>query len=197
MKTTTAIVSTAIAALAANAAGGILELDFAGNGGSGLLPGNEVGANTADSDTSNAIGGEVGGGLTYDDATNVLSFDFEFSGLNGGLFDAASGIHFHIAAPGVDPLNETGGIAYNLNSGTDANVSLSTPLVAIGASSGRVTGTANILPEDVADLLAGNFYLNIHSGDFTGGELRGNIVPAPGAAGVLALAGAATLRRRR
>lgn len=194
---TIAIVSTAIAALAANASGGILELDFAGNGGSGLLPGNEVGPNTADSDTSMASGGEVGGGLTFDDATNVLSFDFEFSGLNGGLFDAASGIHFHIATPGVDPFNETGGIAYNLNDGEDENVFLTSDLIAIGASSGRVTGTANILPEDVADLLAGNFYLNIHSGDFTGGELRGNIVPAPGAAGVLALAGIAGVRRRR
>ncbi len=177
----------------------IIDIDFAGNAGSGLLPGNEIGANTPiapGAPSSTAIGGETGAGLIYNTTTNELDFDFEFSGLSGGLFDAASGIHFHTASPGTDPFNETGGITFNLNSGTDPNVLLTTPLIAIGATSGNVAGTATLSDAQEADLLAGNLYLNIHSGTFNGGELRANLVPEPATASLLLVAGVAALRRR-
>ncbi|KFI23933.1 spondin domain-containing protein [Nitrosococcus oceani] len=35
--------------------------------------------------------------------------------------------------------------------------------------------TFNFTAEDVATLIAGNFYVNVHSGDFPGGEVRGQI----------------------
>lgn len=185
---------------AGTAAAQVTEFDFQGNAGFGLLPGNEIGVSTpvGQGVDTPAFGGEVGGGLSFDAATNILSFDFEFSGLSGGLFNAASGIHFHEITSGVEPFDGTGGIAFNLNSGTDANVSLSTPLIAIGATGGRVTGTAQFSADQVDSLFAGNFYLNIHSGDFNGGELRGNlVVPAPASAGLLGLAGLTGVRRRR
>jgi len=178
------------------ASAAVTEFDFEGNAGSGLLPGNQVGPVVSD-----AIGSEIGNSLLFDDETNTLSFSFEFSGLSGGLFNAASGIHFHIADPGDDPFNQNGGIALNLNSGTDANVTIDTPLLATDGSvtSGTVTGSAILSGTQIDDLFDGKFYLNIHSGDFTGGELRGNlvVVPAPATAGMLLLAGLAGHRRRR
>ena len=184
----------------------IQEFDFAGNAGFGLLPGNEVGANTASADTSEAFGNEAALGLFFDPTTSELSFDFTFEGLNGGLFfDAASGIHLHLPGTAGDPFNETGPIVFNLNSFNDAAVTNSNAQILDGATSGRVTGVVSF--EDnlnlIDDLQAGEFYLNIHSQDFTGGELRGSItpvaVPEPSSMVVfgVAIAGLATRRRRK
>jgi uncharacterized protein (TIGR03382 family) len=46
-------------------------------------------------------------------------------------------------------------------------------------------------------LLAGNVYVNIHSQAFPGGEIRGNLIPTPGAVALVGLAGLAMGRRRR
>ncbi|GAB4548275.1 MAG: hypothetical protein Tsb0013_08700 [Phycisphaerales bacterium] len=184
-------------ALAGTVNAQIIPFDFQGNAGSGLLPGNENGTG-AETSSSTAIGGETGMGLTYDTVTNVLSFSFEFENLTGGLANVSSGIHFHNTGDVADPFGANGGIAFNLNSGTDPNVTLATPLIAFGSSSGVVSGTAQLTEALEEDLRAGRFYLNIHSGAFGGGELRGNLVevPAPGAGALLALGGL-TLRRRR
>lgn len=171
------------------------EFNFQGAGGFGLLPGNAV----PGAPGSMASGGEAGGGLVFDASDNTLSFDFQFSGLSGGLADVASGIHFHVITDGGDPFSSTGGIAFNLNSGSDANVMLTTDTIAFGSTSGRLAGVAQFDPANVDSLFAGNYYLNIHTGDFGSGEIRGNLVPvpAPATAGLLGLAGAAGLRRRR
>ncbi|MEQ9454831.1 MAG: CHRD domain-containing protein [Phycisphaeraceae bacterium] len=183
-----------VVGVAGYAQGALLPLDFIGKAGEGLLPGNEPG-----SVVSSAIGAEIGDSLTYDTDMNILTFGFEFIGLTGGLRDAAKGIHFHIASPGDDPLNQNGAIALFLNTGTDANVTLSTSPVAIGATSGRVTGTASLTELQEADLLASKFYLNIHSGQFSGGELRGNlvVVPEPTSTALATLVGLGVLARRR
>lgn len=179
----------------------VTAFDFVGNAGVGLLPGNEVGANTATSATSSAFGGEEGNGLSFDSDTNILDFDFSFEGLNGGLFDAASGIHFHLPGTAGDPFNQTGPIVFNLNSGTDPAVTNTNNLIAIGATAGQVTGSisfANNL-DLVDDLLAGEIYLNIHSGGFNGGELRGSLtaVPEPSSMTLFALACTGLIARRR
>jgi hypothetical protein len=155
--------------------------DLIGNAGVGLLPGNEVGNNTPVSSggPSSAIGGETGLGLIYDTDTNVLNFSYEFSGLSGGLANVQSGMHLHLAGSLTDPLNSTGGIVFNLNSGTDANVSLTTPMVAIGSTSGSVAGTATFTEAQEVDLFLGRYYLNIHTATYMGGELRGNLVAIP------------------
>ncbi len=204
----TLIKTVAVAAcliLAPVAVGQTVQFDFVGNGGTGLLPGNEVGANTATAATSVAFGGEAGAGLIFNQQTNQLNFDFEFEGLGGGLLTAAaSGIHLHLPGVAGDPFNQTGGIVFNLNSFTDAAVTNTNTAIADGATSGRVTGAvsfANNL-DLVDDLLDGELYLNIHSGSFNGGELRGTLaasaVPEP-STGILiglALTGLAARRRR-
>lgn len=45
------------------------------------------------------------------------------------------------------------------------------------ASSGTLTGTTRVLnAAEISQLLSGKWYVNIHSSDFTSGEIRGNIV---------------------
>jgi len=184
----------------------VVEFDFTGNAGFGLLPGNEVGANTSLGSDSTAIGGEVGGGISFNSGTNVLDINFSFDDLDGGLlFAAASGIHLHLPGVAGDPFNQTGPIVFNLNSFDDAAVNNLSSQIADGATSGTVNATIDFSDslDLVDDLLAGEFYLNIHSQTFTGGELRGTLapttaVPEPSSVALLGLVfGSALARRRR
>ena len=171
--------------------GQIIPFDLAGNAGIGLLPGNEPPPGSV---SSSASGGETGAGFSYDTANQTLDFAFDFQGLSGGLRDAAGGIHFHLPGTPGDPFNNSGGIAFFLNNGADANVSLSTPQIAIGSTSGSLAGTVSFANSTdlIDDLLAGELYLNIHSETFPGGELRGTLVPIPEpTAAALALVGLA------
>ena len=109
--------------------------------------------------------------------------------------------------PGVagDPFNQTGPIVFNLNSFDDAAVNNLSSQIADGATSGTVNATIDFSDslDLVDDLLAGEFYLNIHSQTFTGGELRGTLapttaVPEPSSVALLGLVfGSALARRRR
>ena len=168
-------------------------LDFFGNAGPGLLPGNEN-----PPVVSGAFGDETGTGLVYDDATNILSMLFDFQGLSDGLDTSiGSGIHLHLSDNPADPFGSNGGVAFNLNSGADPNVVYNSPLIANGAEFGTVDVDLTFTDAQEADLLAGRYYVNIHSQTFGGGELRGNVVPEPNGFGVMALAGVVLLRRRR
>ncbi len=150
-------------------------MDFQGAGGFGLLPENEVPAIT----TSSAMGGEIGTGLVYDDITNTLFMLYEFDGLTGGInTGVASGMHLHLSGDPGNPFGSTGGIVFNLNSGTDANVTNNSPLIANGAISGTVNVEVVFSEAQEAELLAGRYYVNIHTAEFGGGELRGNVVRA-------------------
>lgn len=179
-----------------------VEFDFAGNAGAGLLPGNEVGDNTSLGSDSTAFGGEVGGGLIFDASTNVLDVNFSFEGLDGGLlFDAASGIHLHLPPVAGDPFNQTGPVVFNLNSFDDAAVTNFNSQILDGATSGSISAQVDFSNnlDLVDDLFAGEFYLNIHSQNFSGGELRGSLtaVPEPSSMALLGLAMSAGVMIRR
>ncbi|GAA5484681.1 CHRD domain-containing protein [Haloferula sargassicola] len=172
----------------------VIQLDFMGTAGTGLLPGNENPAAV-----SPAFGSEIGAGLFYDDTSNTLTLNYTFESLTGGIDTSiASGMHLHDAGAG-SPFTQNGGIVFNLNSGIDTNVALTTPLIANGATSGTVSGTISLSEAQEAALLDSRFYLNIHSASFGGGELRANLVPVPEPSTILlgALAGLGFLRRRR
>lgn len=102
----------------------------------------------------------------------MVSWDVTFQGLLGPFIAA----HFHHAPPGV-------------NGPVIINMPLTGP--------GHLMGSSPITAFYASEMLAGNMYVNIHSTMFPGGEIRGQVVPGPGALSLLALAGLLAGRRRR
>jgi hypothetical protein len=95
--------------------------------------------------------------FTFDDASRVLTYAVTVNGLSSGLVTAA---HIHRGATGVN-----GPIVYTLSA----------------AGFSQVAGSITLTPDDVADLTAGRFYVNVHSVANPGGFARGQII-LPGAA---------------
>lgn len=98
--------------------------------------------------------------ITYDEATNLLSWDITYGGLSGPVTVA----HFHgPAVPGV-------------NAGVQVPITVTaSPLI----------GSATITDAQEADLFAGLYYVNIHTAANPGGEIRGQVtapvtIPASG-----------------
>jgi len=89
--------------------------------------------------------------VTYDLATRLVSWHITFSGLAD-----VTGAHFHTAPPGTP-----GGVTVDIG----AISGLSSPMI----------GSATLSPAQGADLLAGNFYINIHSTAHSAGEIRGQV----------------------
>jgi uncharacterized protein (TIGR03118 family) len=84
-----------------------------------------------------------------------LTYNISFSGLSG---PASAG---HIHAP-ADATNNTGVII---------------PFTVASATSGTISGTTSLTPDQLADIVNGMAYVNIHTANNPGGEIRGQIVP--------------------
>ena len=89
------------------------------------------------------------GSFVVDLDANTLSFDISFAMLSA----AESGAHIHVGAAGI-----AGPIVFALPAGTPK------------------MGVWNYPQANEADIVAGNMYVNIHSGNFPGGEIRGQIL---------------------
>jgi hypothetical protein len=138
-----------------------------GQAGAGLTPGNEVG-----SPTSSGAGGVLTG-IIFDTDTSMLSIDVGWGSGNGfsDLTGDAAAMHIH----GPADFFSNAGVKYPLNTLTGYDPSV---------SSGGFNGVVTIGAADVSDLLAGLFYINVHTAANAGGEIRGNltVVPLPAAA---------------
>jgi hypothetical protein len=139
---------------------------------------NLSGLNEVPPNGSTATGNAI---VIVDDIANTVSVDVTFSGLIGGPATAA---HIHCCVP----------------AGVNAPVVIpftGFPAATSGTYSNFFTGIA---PATIAGLEAFQGYVNIHNATFPGGEIRGQLVPEPGAAGLLAiglgLLGFARWRRR-
>lgn len=125
--------------------------------------------------------------MTIDLATRAFSLNISFGTLVAPLTVA----HFHRAPAGVN-----GPVVFNLHTSTNGPTPFITPGVTSFTS--PAGGLQGVFPAaELSNLLAGNIYINIHSSTFTAGEIRGQVVPAPGGLGLLALGGLAAIRRRR
>jgi hypothetical protein len=129
------------------------------------------------------------GGIGFfilNDAQNALSYDVTLTGLDIDGFqtpanpnDNVTRVHFHAAPAGTN-----GGIVFGQ---IDPNHDLDD--LVINPVTGRITGVwdgnegnGTTLAAQLANLLAGNLYFNVHTADHAGGEIRGQvlIVPEPG-----------------
>lgn len=122
---------------------------------------------------TNATGGLLGDGITFDPETNMLTFNMGYgSAADDSFVDLGSDYttsHFHIiAGPVDDPLDPSasGGVAIALEP-------FHTPM---GARSGTYSGSAELTAEQVSALMESRLYVNVHSSTHPGGEIRGNLV---------------------
>ncbi len=98
---------------------------------------------------SNAATGGGSGTATVDPAANTITLDVSFSGLSS----AVTGAHLH------------GPAARGVNAPVKFSVGTASP----------ITNVLNYDEADEAAILAGNWYLNVHTTTFPGGELRGQL----------------------
>ncbi len=184
--------SIATIALAASAQAAIISFDFQGKAGSGLLSGNENGTVLG----TPGSGGELAGGILYNDVTNLLTFDVGW-GSGHGFLDltgpvTAGHLHGPTASGGTAAFTQNAPVKYPLDSLAGWNPS---------ATNGGFTGSTTILEADEPALLNGQFYFNVHTNTNGGGEFRANLVPSPvpepSAIGLAAFGALAVLRTRR
>jgi hypothetical protein len=101
---------------------------------------------------------------TYDKTTKMISYTITWSGTTTPV----TAMHFHNAIPTA-----------NL-SATEVSGNVVIPIPGTGnpaTYTSPVTGTTRALTADEETaLLAGNWYVNLHTSQFPGGELRGNLV---------------------
>jgi hypothetical protein len=100
---------------------------------------------------ANASAGTGTADIDYDPATKKLSWKLTYSGLSG----PATAAHFHGPAA----------------AGANAGVAVAIP----NATSSPVEGSATLTDAQAADLVAGKYYVNIHTAANPGGEIRGQV----------------------
>jgi hypothetical protein len=90
--------------------------------------------------------------IDYDAASKKLSWKVTYSGLSG----PATAAHFHGPA----------------EAGKNAGVAVAIP----NQGSSPVEGSATLTDAQAADLMAGKYYINIHTAANPGGEIRGQVM---------------------
>ncbi|MBP7747796.1 MAG: PQQ-dependent sugar dehydrogenase [Phycisphaerae bacterium] len=91
------------------------------------------------------------GTATLDLGTNLFSWNITFNSLSS----AQTAAHFHGAALPCS------------NAGVQITLPTGSPIV----------GSAALTPTQAADVLAGRWYVNVHTTNFPGGEIRGQVMP--------------------
>jgi hypothetical protein len=99
----------------------------------------------------NTSAGKGTADIDYDPASKKLSWKLTYSGLSG----PATAAHFH--GPG--------------EAGKNAGVSVAIP----NATSSPAEGSATLTDAQAADLMAGKYYVNVHTAANPGGEIRGQV----------------------
>ena len=173
----------------ANAA--LIEFFLQGQAGAGLRSGNETGI-------VNGVpgsGGITAGGIVFDNVANTMLINVGWGSGNGftNLTGNATAMHIHGSPTG----------SFTTNSGVLIGLDGLTPFFNNSATNGGFRGTVSISGANVvvSDLLAGRYYLNVHTTANPGGEIRGNLIAVPEPTSIalvgLTLGGLAFRRFRR
>ena len=107
---------------------------------------------------SNTTGGTASVTVTYDPATKKLTWDGTYNGLTGPVTAA------HIHGP-ADPGKNAPPVVWLTKKG-DQNPEFASPF----------KGSAELTDDQAKDLLAGKYYVNIHTKANPAGEIRGQLV---------------------
>jgi hypothetical protein len=91
--------------------------------------------------------------ITVDTASRILTWRVEYSGLSGPV----SAAHFH------GPASQTA------NAGILVNIVVPVP-------PGPLAGSVTLTEAAVADLVAGRWYVNLHTAGSPAGEIRGQVL---------------------
>jgi hypothetical protein len=94
--------------------------------------------------------------LTYDPVSRMLTWSVTFSGLSG----PATMAHFH--GPAAEGKNAPVVIWISEHGATPTS---------------PITGQATLTPDQAAQFTAGQWYVNVHTKDHPGGEIRGQVMP--------------------
>ena len=183
--------SLAVLTLAVSAQAAIVNFDLTGTAGAGLLPGNEPGA------LIGGTGGEIGAGVFYDDVAKLLTLNVGWGSSQGftDLSSLANNSHIHVTAAnfgngGAGNFTQTGGVLFTLTRSSNAVTGGTITNAPITLTAGQET-----------DLMNGKYYVNVHTANNGGGEIRGFLVPAPvpepASFGLVALGALTLLRRNR
>lgn len=168
----------------------IVAFDLQGTAGFGLLAGNE----TASIVGTPGRGGELLSGITFNDSNLQLTIDIGWGSGNGfvNLTGTATAGHIHgpTTSGGNASFTQTASPLFGLDGLPGWNPN---------ATNGGFNGTITLTSTQAAELMAGRYYINIHTGLNSGGEIRGNlvVVPEPASIGMTAAALACLAARRR
>lgn len=110
---------------------------------------------------------------------NTITGQVEVSGTFSNLLQPVTAAHIHGLAP----------------AGVNAGVIITLDLT--GTTSGTISGGGTLTPAQIQGMIEHRTYINVHTSAFPGGEIRGQIIPAPGALAVLGMGAAFMIRRRR
>ena len=165
-----------------------LQIDLKGTAGDGLRAGNQNPA------VSGGSGGETGAGISYDDVSNLLTIHVGWGTGKGftNLTGNANAGHLH------GPTLDSPPLAYTENAGVDV------PLDGLAgwnpsATNGGLDDSVTLTAGQENTLLAGKYYMNVHTVANGNGEIRGQlvVVPEPATATLLLCGSALALARRR
>ncbi len=135
-------------------AGGIATFAFGAGIGEAAAESAVVALSGANEVPPNTSAGKGEANVSYDKATKKLTYKLTYSGLSGD----ATAAHFH----GPAAAGANAGVAIPIGS---------------GAPPSPVEGSATLTDAQAADLLAGKWYVNVHTKANPGGEIRGQVMP--------------------
>jgi CHRD domain len=92
---------------------------------------------------------------SFDTSTRALQWSITYEGLSG----PATAAHFHGPAP------------------VGQNAKVQVP-IGKGALASPIKGSVTLSEQQVTDLMAGQWYFNVHTGQNPMGEIRGQVLPA-------------------
>ena len=183
------LIGTFALSLAGGARAEVLSFNLDGKHSPGMHVLNETHATTVTTPT----GGEVGAGIIYDTATNILDVNIAWGSSNGFTDLTGNATDAHIHGPTANPapagFNDAAGVSVGIFSLSGFNTS---------ATGGGFDGVVTLSELQESQLINGHLYINIHTTANGAGELRGHlvVVPEPAAAALLIVPAALALRRR-